>query len=153
MKKILLALFALAFFGNFVAFAHAQTGAASEKGWVLTHDVQRFLGTYVMDRDDLRIAKVRALVPDREGRLAFAILSLRGQSGREEWVAVPYSLLTYKADIDEFATNLTQDHLASAPRVHDLAELSGHEDAGKVYRYFGVQPSWESEEFSIEMGE
>ena len=145
MKKILLALFALAFFANFVAFAHAQTAATSEKGWVLTHDVHKYLGTYVMDRDDLRIAKVKALVPDRDGRIAFAILSLRGQSGREDWVAVPYSLLSYKADIDEFATNLTQDRLASAPRVHDLAELAGHKDAGKVYRYFGVQPSWESE--------
>ncbi len=88
---------------------------------------------------------------DREGRVAFAILGYKEEGGRENLVAVPYSILFYNEGNKEYVTNITKERLASAPKLHDTADLSGHQFAGEVYRYFGVRPYWESAKSSTAM--
>ncbi len=117
----------------------------------MTHDVGKMLGAGVTNRDGQEIAKVRDFVTDHEGRIAFAILGYKGESGAENLVAVPYSILFYNEANREYITDLTQERLASAPKIHDAGDLAGHGFAGEVYRYFGVRPSWEAEESNMEM--
>lgn len=124
----------------------------TEGGWKMMHDVSKMLGAGVTDRDGQRIANVKDFVMDRDGRITFAILGYKGETDMENLVAVPYSILFYNGANKEFITNITQDRLASAPKIEDTADLAGHQFAGKVYRYFGVRPSWGSEESNTGMG-
>ena len=116
----------------------------TEDGWKMTHDVSKMLGAGVTNRDGQKIAKVKDFVMDRDRRIAFAILSYSGESGMENLVAVPYSLLFYNEANKEYFTDITQDRLASAPKIHDTGDLAGHQFASEVYRYFGIRPYWES---------
>jgi hypothetical protein len=125
----------------------------TEGGWKMTHDVSKMLGAGVTNRDGQKIANVKDFVMDQEGRIAFAILGYKVEDGMENLVAVPYSILFYNETNKEYITNLTQERLASAPRIHDTGDLAGHQFAGEVYRYFGVRPYWESAESNAGMGD
>ena len=137
-------------------FASAESGLISaygnESSWKMTHDVGKMVGTDVTDRDGRNIAKVEDFVMSGDGRISFAILAYSGKAGKNERVAVPYSVLFYNEANREFITNITKDHLASAPKIRDTADLAGHEYAEKVYRHFGLQPPWGNEEANAEMG-
>ncbi len=157
MKKIALMFFGLAAFVVSTTLAYAGSvpyvGYRTERSWKMTHDVGKMLGTYVTDRDGQKIAKVKDFVMDKEGRIAFAILGYSGDKGTEKLVAVPYAVLFYNELDKDFITNITKEHLASAPEIRDTADLGGHEYAGNVYRYFGLQPPWGNEESGAIMGE
>ncbi len=116
----------------------------TEGGWKMTHDVSKMLGAGVTNRDGQKIAKVKDFVMDRDGRIAFAILGYKGESGMENLVAVPYSILFYNEANKEYTTNLTKEHLALAPKVYDTGDLAGHQFAAEVYQYFSVRPYWEN---------
>ena len=148
MKKTLFTLMALAAFLASMTLVYAESAPyipnMTEGGWKMTHDVGKMLGTGVTNRDGQKIAVVKDFVMDREGRIAFAILGYRGESGMENLVAVPYSILFYNETNKEYITGITKERLASAPKIHDTGDLAGHQFAGEVYRYFGVRPYWES---------
>lgn len=147
MKKSLLTFLALAAFLASMTFTYAESAPyypnTSEKGWMMTHDLSKMLGTGVTNRDGQKIANVKDFVMDREGRIAFAILGYKDESGMDNLVAVPYSILFYNGTNRMFVTDLTKERLASAPKIQDTADLGGRQFAGGVYRYFGIRPQWD----------
>jgi len=157
MKKNVLMFLGLAAFAVSTTFAYAGSAPdlpyRTERMWIMTHDVGKMLGTYVTDRDGHKIAKVKDFVMDEKGRITFAILGYSQEKAPEKLVAVPYEVLFYNDANKEFITNITEGHLASAPKIQDTADLAGHEYAGKVDRYFGVRPSWGAEESRVALGD
>ncbi len=152
MRKTLFTFLSLAAFLVSMTLAYAEPARyITEGGWKMTHDVSKMLGGGVTNRDGQKIANVKDFVMDREGRIAFAILGYEGESGMENLVAVPYSILFYNGENKGYITDLTKERLASAPKIHDTADLAGHEFAGEVYQYFGVRPYWEGMESSAGM--
>ena len=155
MKKTLFTLMALAAFLVSMTLPYAESALSmpnmTEGGWKMTHDVSKMLGAGVTNRDGQKIAVVKDFVMDREGRIAFAILGYKGESGMENLAAVPYSILFYNEANSEYITDITKERLALAPKIHDTGDLAGHQFAGDVYKYFGVRPYWESAESSAEM--
>ncbi len=148
MKKSLFMSLALAALLASITFTHAESAPyypnTPESGWMMTHDLSKMLGTGVTNRDGQKIANVKDFVMDREGRIAFAILGYKDQSGIENLVSVPYSILFYNGANRMYITHLTKERLASAPKIRDTADLGGRQFAGEVYRYFGIRPHWES---------
>jgi hypothetical protein len=146
MKKSLITFLALAALLVSMTFAYAESAPyipnTTESGWMMTHDLSKMLGTSVTNRDGQKIANVRDFVMDREGRITFAILGYQDESGMENLVAVPYSILFYNGTNRTYITNLTKERLASAPKVYDTADLGGRLFEGEVYSYFGVRPHW-----------
>jgi len=155
MKKTLFTLMALAAFLASMTLAYAESAPSmpnmTEGAWKMTHDVSKMLGAGVTNRNGQKIAVVKDFVMDREGRIAFAILGYKGESGMENLAAVPYSILFYNETNKEYITDITKERLASAPKIHDTGDLAGHQFAGEVYKYFGVRPYWESAESSAAM--
>lgn len=157
MKKVVLMFLGLAAFAFSTTFAYAGSVPnlpyRTERMWKMTHDLSKMLGTYVTDRNGHRIAKVKDFVMDEKGRIAFAILGYSQDKMTEKLVAVPYAVLFYNDANKEFITNITEEHLASAPIIQDTADLAGHAYAGKLDRYFGVRPSWGTDESSAAAGD
>jgi len=147
MKKSLFTFLALAALLALMPFTYAESAPyypnTSESGWMMTHDLSKMLGTGVTNRDGQKIANVNDFVMDREGRIAFAILGYKDESGMENLVAVPYAILFYNGANRMYITDLTKERLASAPKIQDTADLGGRQFAGEIYRYFGIRPHWE----------
>jgi hypothetical protein len=157
MKRLAFLLMGLVALAGSAVFAFAEPELnlpyGSERMWKMTHDVDKMVGAGVTDREGRVIAKVKDFVTDEKGRITFAILDDSQGKASEHLVAVPYEVLFYNDTNQEFITDITREHLASAPEIKDTADLAGHAYAEKVYRYFGVRPSWESGESSGEMME
>jgi len=63
-------------------------------------------------------------------------------TGRSDtMVAVPFSELSRRSG-NVYVLNTSRDKLASAPSIHEYADLNNMAFAEQDYRYFGLSPSW-----------
>ncbi len=78
------------------------------------------------------------------GRI-FALISSADMRGKT--VAVPFESFKSIGPDDTVSLNITKDQLASAPEF-DQASFADRSWRDNVYHFFGIQPSWSSQEMS-----
>jgi len=126
MKKLLvLATFVtLLSFGSFAYAVGDQVEGLPVKNWKGDH-----------------IGSVKhVLTESSSGNIVFVILSL-GQEGKKE-IAVPVSSFSsYDYENGFLVLNVSKEILAAAPEFH-VSDLKDPAFVERVYRFFGLAPSW-----------
>jgi hypothetical protein len=92
--------------------------------------------------DDVGIV-TDALV-DRSGNIAFIILGIGTETGGKKEIAVPSGVFLIDRQNKILLLDVRQEDLARAPEF-DVSNLSDSTFAERVYRFFGLVPSWAGE--------
>jgi len=126
MRKLL----ALATFAILLSFgAIAYAGGNQEESLA----VKNWKGEYV--------GSVRHVLTDpSSGNIVFVILSL-GEEGKKEIVVPVHSFSSYDYENGFLILNVSKEILAGAPEFH-VSDLKDPAFVERVYRFFGVAPSW-----------
>ncbi len=146
MKKLLLvlAVLSITYMGLFQAGSYAQ--AMPIEGWH-TYELRPLLNYGVKNQQGQFLGRMEDFVIDAKGRVIFAIISKPGTLGiRGEPVAVPFETLAFGSKKHEFVLDMSRDKFASAPHYDRNTDLENSARAAEIYRYFGVQPYWTSED-------
>jgi len=88
------------------------------------------------------VGMVTNVLVDPSGNLAFIILSIDGKTdqGKKE-IAVPVGIFTYDRENRVVVMEVDREELSLAPEF-SLSDLNDISFAEKVYRFFGLMPSW-----------
>ena len=104
------------------------------------------IGTNIQNSQGQNLGKINDLAIDTQsGKIAFALVSQSGSAGMaNKYVAVPIDALSLsgsKATLD-----VSKDKLSKAPTFdkNNMSAMSDRSRINESYRYFGVQPYWES---------
>ncbi len=140
MKKFMTQAMVVVFFCLF-SVVHALGAETPNQGEGLT--VKNWKGDY--------IGSVRHVLTDSStGNIVFVILSL-GKEGEKE-VAVPVSSFSsYDFENGFLILNVSKDILAAAPEFH-ASDLKDPAFPEKVYRFYGLAPSWKDGTTESERG-
>ncbi len=106
---------------------------------------RRVEGTPVYDRAEKRLGAIHSVMIDKEsGKVAYAVLSLRGLIGLSERVhPVPWEMLSYDVDLDAYAIDVTPEQLQEAPTLRlDRADRPQPRDYEEVAGYYERLPWW-----------
>jgi hypothetical protein len=117
----------------------------------ITH-ASDFMRMNVKDREGRSLGKMSDLVFDREGRIAFAILTYGGFLGiGRKKAAVPFNALRFSPEEKVLVINKVKEEFewAYAYKKGTLRELG---TAADIYRFYGVQPYWEESREGVEPG-
>jgi hypothetical protein len=128
MKKFLvLATFVILLsFGSIALAAGDQEEGLTVKNWKGEH-----------------IGSVKHVLTDSSsGNIVFVILSL-GEDGKKEIVVPVSSFSSYDYENGFFVLNVSKEILAAAPEFN-VSVLKDPAFAGRVYRFFGLAPSWKN---------
>ncbi len=113
------------------------------KGWDRSYQTSEFLGKVVMNPQRQYLGRVSDFVFDPNGRVIFAVIQY-GKYWRfigETAVAVPFDALTYDETGKRLTVDISLENFQAAPRF-SKSDLTDHQSAEAVYRYFGQQPYW-----------
>jgi hypothetical protein len=88
---------------------------------------------------------------DSSGNIAFIVLSLgkEREQGKKE-IAVPLGMFSYDHENRIIVLNVGKEELAAAP-AFAMSDLTDPTFAEKVYRCFGLMPSWTEEQENDEL--
>jgi sporulation protein YlmC with PRC-barrel domain len=85
--------------------------------------------------------RINDFVINRDGHVVFVVLEdVGGTEGK--MVATPFGALSMK-DNNVFALDTTRDRLSAAP-AFSWSDVSNQRYAADIYRYYGLQPYWET---------
>ena len=88
------------------------------------------------------------IIDSSNGHIPLLILSdIKGRV--DNLVAVPFETMKRTGE-GQFALNITEDRLASAPRFHK-SEVDNRGYADHVYKFFGLQPYWTEGRYTVGM--
>lgn len=88
------------------------------------------------------VGTVTNALVDTSDNLAFIILSVDGKTGQEKKeIAVPVGAFTYDRENRVVVMDVDREKLSLAPEFA-LSDLNDPTFAEKVYRFFGLMPSW-----------
>lgn len=98
-------------------------------------------GVEVYNVDGKHLGKVESLMIDkRSGKVAYAVVVFGGFLGMgEQRRALPWSILTYKADLEGYIVKVENEVLKSIPDSDDLNDAAWE---NRVHAHFGVPPYW-----------
>ncbi len=145
----ILVIFALISFG--FGFTNPRSDRSATKNYQSTnferiYDVNRLIGMKVNNEQGENLGKIKNLLANSHGRLAFAIISYGGIGGLgETMVALPFEALSYNAPAKLFVLNMTKEQLASAPKYKSESDLANPKFADEVNKFFGQHPYWSEE--------
>lgn len=106
---------------------------------------RRVEGTHVYDRAGRRLGAIHSVMIEKEsGKIAYAVLSLRGLIGLSERVhPVPWDVLGYDVDLDAYTIDVTREQLADAPTLRlDDADRPQPKDYEEAAGYYAKLPWW-----------
>jgi len=119
---------------------------AYAKSIAKSYELRDLLWTSVENVQGKYLGIVTTFVVDSQGRVSLAIIDRSDPKAiePEELVAVPFEVLKWKSEGDYFVfvLNINRQVLAEAPVFHRNKDLSNPAFAAKMYRFFGLQPSW-----------
>jgi sporulation protein YlmC with PRC-barrel domain len=109
---------------------------------------RRVVGRKVVNEWGIDLGRIEELAVNTEdGRIAYAVLSFRSATGvADKLFAIPWEVLAYHAESDEFILDVPRDLLDQAPGF-DRANWPEHADeawATQVYTQSGSTASWYS---------
>ncbi len=108
-----------------------------------TYDVSKLIGIKVNNEQGENLGKIKSLLADSHGRIAFAIISYGGVGGLgETMVAVPFGALSYNSPARLYVLDMSKEQLASAPKYKGESDLANPKFADEVYNFFGQHPYW-----------
>lgn len=126
MRKFL----ALAMVMVFLSFGSLACAAGNQEEGLA---VKNWKGEYV--------GSVRQVLTDSSsGNIVFVILSL-GKGGEKEIVVPVKSFSSYDYENGFLVLNVSKEILATAPEFH-VSDLKDPAFTERVYRFFGLAPSW-----------
>ena len=145
MKKLYILLGALALLALVQSPVVSAMGSHAQKESLGTrYETSSLTGADVKNPAGEMLGTLHDFVIDREGRVVFAVLSHEGKE-----VAVPFTALTIsgmKPEDTKVILNADMAKIEAAP-AFDRTKATGDRDwATEVYRYFGQQPYWTTEE-------
>ena len=126
--------------------AAAAPQISMTEGWNRPYESTEIVGTQVRNPQGEELGKVDDLVFDTEGRISFVIVGYGGFLGiSQNLVAVPVNFLSYAEQPRHFVLDATKEKIQSASPF-SRRTLDDPEWAKGVYRYFGQQPNWTTED-------
>ncbi len=115
---------------------------ATQTGAPIFIESTKLLGRDIQSSGGEKVRVSDLIIDGSEGRVAFVILSsIPGRS--ESLVAVPFQAIKPTGE-NLFVLQIPAAQLASAPRFDPNAAKTDRGYAIGVYKYFGIQPYWES---------
>ena len=116
------------------------------KGWSRPYEFSELSGTPVKNRQGEDLGKIDDFIFNNEGRISFVVVGYGGFLGiGQKLVAVPVNSLSYAKEPNHFVLNTTKEKIESAP-FFSKKSLDDPKFAKDVYRYFGQQSYWTTEE-------
>lgn len=106
---------------------------------------RRVEGTPVYNREERRLGAIHSVMIDKhDGKVAYAVLQLRGVIGLSERVhPVPWDVLTYDVDLDAYVIDCTPLQLQRAPTLRlDQADRPQPRDYKEISGYYAQLPWW-----------
>ena len=98
------------------------------------------LGASIESKEGEHAARINDFVVNRDGHVVYVVLDEVG--GGDKMVAVPFGALSMKGE-HLFALDTTKERLVEAP-AFDWSDVPHLYYATDVYRYYGLQPYWET---------
>ncbi len=108
------------------------------------YETNSLIGAEVKNPSGEMLGTIREFVIERDGRVVFAVLSHEGKE-----IAVPFTALMIsemKPEGTNIVLNSDGGKLEAAPAFDRTKATSDRGWATEVYRYFGLQPYWTTEE-------
>jgi len=102
-------------------------------------DSDDVIGTNVYDASGEHVGKVERLVLGKmDGRVAYAVLSFGGLWGLgSDYYPIPWSELSYDADLDGFRINISKEHVENGPKYHPDVEFDWSAESGsRIHHYY-----------------
>lgn len=106
---------------------------------------RRVEGTPVYNRAEKRLGAIHSVMIDKQtGKVAYAVLSLRGLIGLSERVhPLPWEMLHYDVDLDAYVIEASPEELQQAPTLRlDRADRPQPRDYEEVAGYYERLPWW-----------
>lgn len=106
---------------------------------------RRVEGTPVYNRAEKRLGAIHSVMIDKQtGKVAYAVLSLRGLIGLSERVhPLPWEMLHYDVDLDAYVIDASPEELQEAPTLRlDRADRPQPRDYEEVVGYYERLPWW-----------
>ncbi len=145
MKKFFLFLATLAVFSLVQGSAVYAGGSHPPKETLgPRYETNSLIGAEVKNPSGAMLGTIREFVIDRDGRVVFAILSHEGKE-----IAVPFTALMIsgmKPEGTDIVLNANEGKIEAAPAFDRMKATGDRGWATEVYRYFGQQPYWTTEE-------
>ncbi len=118
----------------------------SQKGQMISsnnvYDVKQLMGKDVKGIDGQKVGSLQDFVLDPNGHV-FALLSGSDLQGKR--IAIPFEAFSSVGADNTLTINLSKDQLAKAPEFN-LASLSDPTWSQDLYRQYGIQPSWTTQQ-------
>ncbi len=106
---------------------------------------RRVEGTPVYNRAEKRLGAIHSVMIDKQtGKVAYAVLSLRGLIGLSERVhPLPWEMLHYDVDLDAYVIDASPEELQQGPTLRlDRADRPQPRDYEEVAGYYERLPWW-----------
>ncbi len=115
----------------------------------LQYRADKIIGKHVYDQQGDKVGKIKDLLLDPNGRVAFAVMkpSYHMGFGMGRYIALPMSALSWNGANRDFVLNIPRDRLAQAPTFdkHNWPNLADRAWMSSVYQFYGITPYWNAE--------
>jgi sporulation protein YlmC with PRC-barrel domain len=104
------------------------------------YKLTELLGSSVQGKEGEIVARINDFIINGDGHIVYLVLDEVG--GMDKMVAAPFAALSKKGE-HLFALDTTKERLVAAP-AFDWSYVNHLQYAADVYRYYGLQPYWET---------
>ncbi len=115
----------------------------------LQYRADKIIGSHVVDQQGERVGKIKDLLLDPNGRVAFAVVKPAWGMGFGfgRYVALPINTLAWNQSAQDFVLTIPRERLAQAPSFdkHNWPNMADTTWSSNVYRFYGINPYWRAE--------
>lgn len=111
-----------------------------------TFRASEVMGYTVKNPEGQELGEIEDLVIDKDGRIAYAVLSFGGFLGMgDKLFAIPWKTMKPMTGEQSFSLDVSKEKLENAPGFDksDWPDMSDREWGSSVYRYYDEDPYWD----------